>query len=84
MIENDKLNIKSKALISELKAFIAAGSSFQAKAGYSDDLVSALILTIRMMNVMKDWDANVYNTFSQIEAEDEYELPMPIFVSTNY
>jgi len=31
MIENDKLVVKSKTLVSELKSFIATGSSFQAK-----------------------------------------------------
>jgi hypothetical protein len=84
MVENDKLVIRSKALVSELKAFIASASSFQAKPGHSDDLISALILTLRMMTVMKDWDPTVYDTFSQIEADDDYELPMPIFVSSNY
>jgi hypothetical protein len=33
---------------------------------------------------MKDWDPTVYDTFAQIEAEDDYEMPMPIFVSGNY
>ena len=84
MIENDKLVIRSKPLISELKAFIASASSFQAKPGHSDDLISSLILTLRMMTVMKDWDPTVYDTFSQIEAEDDYEMPMPIFISSNY
>jgi hypothetical protein len=84
MIENDKLIIHSKPLISELKAFVATGSSFQAKPGNSDDLVSSLILALRIMNVMKDWDASVYDTFSQIDAEDDYELPMPIFITSNY
>ena len=84
MIENDKLIVRSKPLISELKNFIAAGSSFQAKSGSNDDLISSLILALRMMNVMKDWDVNVYNTFSQIDHEDDYEMPMPIFISTNY
>lgn len=84
MIENDKLIVRSKALISELKAFIATGSSFQAKPGHGDDLISSLLLTLRMMHVMKDWDQVVYDTFSQIEAEDDYELPMPIFISGSY
>jgi hypothetical protein len=84
MIENDKLILRSKPLISELKAFVATGSSFQAKPGNSDDLVSSLILALRIMNVMKDWDASVYDTFSQIDVEDDYELPMPIFITSNY
>jgi len=84
MVENDKLIIKSKTLVSELKSFIATGSSFQAKPGHSDDLVSATILLLRMITVMKDWDPTVYDTFAQIEAEDDYEMPMPIFISSNY
>ena len=83
MIENDKMLIKSKPLVSELKAYIATGSSYQAKPGANDDLVSALLLSLRMIAVMKDWDPKIYNTFVQIEAEDDYEMPMPIFISSN-
>tara|TARA_B100001287_G_scaffold238423_2_gene211879 strand:- start:2640 stop:4220 length:1581 start_codon:yes stop_codon:yes gene_type:complete len=84
MLENDKLTVQSKALISELKAYVAAGSSFQAKPGHTDDLISALLLTLRIMSVMKDWDPTVYNTFNQIDHEEDYEMPMPIFVSSSY
>ena len=84
MIENDKLHVKSKTLVSELKSFVASGSSFQAKPGHSDDLVSATILLLRMITVMKDWDPTVYNTFAQIEHDDDYEMPMPIFISSNF
>lgn len=84
MIENDQLKVKSKPLISELKSFIATGSSYQAKSDAPDDLISALLLTLRMLYVMKDWDQSVYSTFVQIEHEESYEPPMPIFVSTNY
>jgi len=82
MIENDKLVVHSKPLISELKGYIATGSSYQAKQGASDDLISALLLTIRMMAVLKDWDPKIYNTFTQAE-DDDYDPPMPIFMSNN-
>ena len=36
MVENDKLTINSKVLVSELKAFVASGSS-SAKPGENDD-----------------------------------------------
>ena len=81
MIENDKMLIRSKPLIGELKNFIATGSSFQAKSGTNDDLVSATLLAIRMMAVLKDWDPRIYNTFTQAEHDDDYEPPMPIFIS---
>jgi hypothetical protein len=83
MVENDQMIIRSKPLISELKAFIATGSSYQAKPGGSDDLVSSVLLSLRMIEVMKDWDPVIYNTFVQIESEEDYEMPMPIFVSSS-
>jgi hypothetical protein len=84
MIENDKMLVKSKPLISELKGYVATGSSFQAKSGMTDDLISATLLALRMMAVLKDWDPRVYNTFTQAEDMEDYEAPMPIFISTNF
>jgi hypothetical protein len=84
MVENDKMLIRSKPLISELKNFISTGSSYQAKSGGTDDLISAALLSIRMIDVLKDWDPRIYNTFNQTDHIDDYEPPMPIFVSTNY
>jgi len=84
MIENDKMKVRSKTLISELKAFVATGSSYQAKSGGSDDLVSATLLALRMMAVLKDWDPRIYSTFTQAEDIEDYEAPMPIFISSNF
>jgi hypothetical protein len=39
LVENRKLTINSKALISELKTFVATGGSYAAKKGDNDDLV---------------------------------------------
>ena len=84
MIEGDKMSVRSKTLISELKGFVATGSSYQAKSGMTDDLISATLLAIRMMSVLKDWDPRIYNSFNQAEHDEDYEPPMPIFISTNY
>ena len=84
MIENSKMTVHSKPLISELKNFVATGSSYKAKLGQTDDLVSATLLALRMMAVLKDWDPRIYDTFNQAESDDDYEPPMPIFISTTY
>ena len=84
MIENDKITINSAALLSELKAYVATGTSFGAKPGSNDDLVSATLLALRMMAVLKDWDPRIYNTFTQADNESDYEPPMPIFISGGY
>ena len=84
MVESDRMKIRSKPLIGELKGFIATGSSYTAKSGSSDDLVMSTILALRMIEVLKDWDPRVYSTFNQAEDIHDYEPPMPIFISTNY
>ena len=81
MIENDQLTLRSKALITELKGFVATGTSFKAKVGQTDDLVSATLLALRMMSVLKDWDPRIYNTFTHAEGDEPIEPPMPIFVT---
>ena len=82
MIETNKLKVKSKPLVSELKNFVATGSSYKAKLGHTDDLISAMLLSIRMIEVLKDWDPRVYNSFTSIEQDEDYEAPMPIFISS--
>jgi len=84
MLENDKMIIHSKPFVSELKNFVATGSSYQAKTGQSDDLISATLLALRMMAVLKDWDPRIYNTFNQVDSVEDYEPPMPIFISSSY
>ena len=84
MIENDKMIVHSKPFISELKNFVATASSYQAKQGHTDDLISSCLLALRMMAVLKDWDPRVYSTFNQADDLEDYEVPMPIFISSNY
>ena len=72
-------------MISELKTFIATGLTFKAKSGEQDDLVSALLLTVRLSQVLADWDVRVFDTITTGDAfsDDDWEMPMPIFISSN-
>jgi len=81
LIENKKMKISSKPLISELKNFVASGVGFKGKNEESDDLVSAALLICRMGTVLADWDPTVYQFLS--ERDNEEIMPMPIFF-TNY
>jgi hypothetical protein len=85
LIESGKMKINSKPLISELKAFIAAGVTFKAKSGEQDDLVSAVLLTVRLSQILADWDVRVFDTITSGDptSEDDWEMPMPIFISSN-
>lgn len=82
LIETHKMEIYSRSLISELKTFIATGFSFKAKNGDHDDLVSALLLLVRMSSLIADWDPRVFETLSGQSGDEEFEAPLPIFISS--
>ena len=70
-------------LISELKTFVANGITFKAKDGHHDDLVSAMLLLVRMSVVLAEWDPAVFETLSvnDVPLDDDWEPPLPIFIS---
>ena len=76
LIENKKMTINSRSLVSELKSFIAHGGSYAAKIGETDDLVMASLLTIRMMQELSDYH---YKLEEHIRDHDEYIEPLPFF-----
>jgi len=76
-VESGKLKISSKMLISELKNFVAKGLSYEAKIGETDDLVMSMILAIRMMQVIQNFDSSVDET---LRSDDEEILPMPFIM----
>lgn len=84
LIESGKMKIYSKPLVSELKAFIATGITFKAKVGETDDLVSSLLLIVRMSQVLSDWDSRVFDNFStnDLVDDEQFEPPMPIYISS--
>jgi len=80
MIEQHKMKINSKPLISELKTFVAHGVGFGAKTGEHDDLVSSTLLVVRMAAVLADWDPQIYDKMTERLTEDQ--MPMPIYISS--
>ena len=85
LIEENKMILNSRSLISELKTYVAAGTSFKAKVGQHDDLVAALLLIIRMSVILAEWDPAVFEQLkvtSNWEESAEFEPPLPIFIST--
>ena len=75
LVENKKLHLASKNLISELKTFVATGPTFKAKVGETDDLIMALLLCIRMMQALQSYDAKLDETLR--DSSEEYLEPMP-------
>jgi len=82
LIETKKMKIHSKALISELKTFVSSGVTFKAKDGHHDDLVMSMLLNVRMIMALQEWDPAIYDKMRDQEGLAEYDLPMPIYIST--
>jgi hypothetical protein len=77
-VETKKLKVASKMLVSEFKNFIAKGISYEAKIGETDDLVMSMLLAIRMMQAIQNFDALVDET---LRSEEEEILPLPFIMS---
>jgi cell division protein ZapA (FtsZ GTPase activity inhibitor) len=67
--------------VSELKTFVAHGTSYAAKIGETDDLVMATILAIRMMQQLQ-----TYHSEMDQQMKDHGDViiePMPFIASFN-
>ena len=78
LIESRKLKVRSKPLVSELKNFVASGTSYAAKPGEHDDLVMATVLSVRMMQQLQEYHKEIGDKLRDYE-EDIVE-PMPFIV----
>ncbi len=78
LIETGKIKINSKLLISELKSFIKSSGSFQARQGYSDDLISACLICMRILLIIKNYEENIYDMMRDSIEDEMYIEPMPI------
>jgi hypothetical protein len=83
LIESEKMKINSKALISELKTFVASGNSYGAKHGNTDDLVMSTVLFCRMAEYVASWDEmswaalNTSVVTGEVEVDDG-DAPLPV------
>lgn len=79
LVETKRMIIKSKSLIREMKNFVAHGSSYKAKYGEHDDLISATLLCVRLMQFVLNWDdQGATNLRESIDQNDMVVEPLPI------
>lgn len=77
-VETNKMTVKSPVLLRELKNFVAKGTSYAAKDGETDDLVMALILVVRMILIVSQYDEDLLDDIVDSLDDDEFDGPMPI------
>lgn len=78
LVETKRIAIASKLLISELKTFVAAGTSYAAKIGEHDDLVMATLLSIRMIQMLQSYDSSMDEELR--DSADTFIEPMPFIM----
>ena len=86
LVEQDKIKLRSKMLISELKNFVSRANSFAAKPGEYDDLVMSLVIAVRMIQYIGTFEEQIYDQVnSGLGADgftdddyDDSDGPMPI------
>jgi hypothetical protein len=78
LIENKRITVSSKNLISELKTFVAVGNTFKARVGDTDDLVSAFLLITRMLQNMQNYDVGVDKHMRDLET---MVMPLPFIMA---
>jgi hypothetical protein len=78
LVENRKIMLSSKNLISELKTFVASGVGFAAKVGETDDLVSSLLLVLRVIQSLQSYDSELDEKLR--DNTDDYIAPMPFIL----
>jgi hypothetical protein len=81
------LQIKSKTLIFELKNYIQKGASYAAKYGATDDLVSALLIVMRILKQLSEYEPEVFSALYKSdeafydETTNEFDEGLPFFFS---
>jgi hypothetical protein len=78
LVENRKIILASKNLISELKTFVASGAGFAAKIGETDDLVTSLLLVLRVIQALQSYDSELDEKLR--DNTDDYIAPMPFIL----
>lgn len=62
MVERNTMKIKSKNMLGELKSYVRSGGAYNAKTGSTDDLISAHLIVIRVLNEMTSYEQSAYDT----------------------
>ena len=83
LIESNKMKLNSKGILSELKVFVSRANTFEARIGQTDDLIMAMILSVRMLDYIATWDdksQSAINSNVSDGDDNSYDAPMPVFI----
>jgi hypothetical protein len=78
----DGITINSNYTLFELKNYVAKGKGYEAKIGAHDDAISAILIVIRILDYLANFDENAFNKVYNYEYEEKEEeiLPVPFAI----
>ena len=65
-----------------MKTFVGEGVTFKAKGGQHDDLVTSMLLAVRMVMTLQEWDPLIYDKMRDQSGLEDHDLPLPIYISS--
>lgn len=85
MLETGKIFIKSKLLLAELKNYVRTRTGYEAKNGSTDDIISAVLIVIRIIDEIIQYDDDAFEMISNVLNDDFNDFDpefaaMPILV----
>lgn len=80
LVESQRMTIRSRSLITELKNFVAAGVGYAAKPGETDDLVMATLLIVRMLQLLQTYHTELDEQMR--DHQDSIIEPLPFVMLT--
>lgn len=81
LIESDRMIVNSQQSLKEMKSFVSRGHSYSAKPGTHDDLVSALLLVTRMLDiVIATGEHDGSDLHDGIDVDELFSDPMPVVI----
>lgn len=96
MVESRTYKFYSRHLLKEFKSYTRQGANYKAEVGSTDDAIAALLILMRMLEEMADYNAyafdKIYNIKGQDSQQEEFDeeftddpknlddMPMPISI----
>ena len=80
MIEKRHMTVTSETLVKELKSYVRKNGSYMAQIGATDDCISAVLIVIRIVEEIANFDEKAYHMMFQFEQPESWKddiHPMP-------
>ncbi len=84
MVESREFKLSTNGIVNELKAYVRKAGSYVAQHGSTDDGISAMLVVIRILEEMANYDASAYTLMYKFDVPDHWKDDVHQKVEWNY